>query len=262
LLELCLHHSRSADKGKAFFYEFAAKQIAIYRNLGYRGAYLGGAYDYPAIERIMEIERSFAKDDWLKFYREINYSRPGEFFCYTAESDPRASEAQIANVRATPASHRRPDLMYRFSKWTHNLMFTRASLFGKWGAKVCRNSKSPDQCPTALRTMEYLSKAVLFRCKDCGDCSLPDIAFLCPESQCAKNQRNGPCGGTLDGRCEVAGYGECIWLRAYERLQNDGVETESMLNHAPVVQDQGLRGTSSWANFWLGRDHSRESLKN
>jgi methylenetetrahydrofolate reductase (NADPH) len=110
--------------------------------------------------------------------------------------------------------------------------------------------------------MEYLSKAVLFRCKDCGDCSLPDIAFLCPESQCAKNQRNGPCGGTLDGRCEVAGYGECIWLRAYERLQNDGVETESMLNHAPVVQDQGLRGTSSWANFWLGRDHSRESLKN
>jgi methylenetetrahydrofolate reductase (NADPH) len=262
LLELCLHHGRSADKGKAFFYEFAAKQIAIYRNLGYRGAYLGGAYDYPAIERIMEIERSFAKDDWLKFYREINYSRPGEFFCYTAESDPRASEAQIANVRATPASHRRPDLMYRFSKWTHNLMFTRASLFGKWGAKVCRNSKSPDQCPTALRTMEYLSKAVLFRCKDCGDCSLPDIAFLCPESQCAKNQRNGPCGGTLDGRCEVAGYGECIWLRAYERLQNDGVETESMLNHAPVVQDQGLRGTSSWANFWLGRDHSRESLKN
>jgi methylenetetrahydrofolate reductase (NADPH) len=60
----------------------------------------------------------------------------------------------------------------------------------------------------------------------------------------------------------VAGYGECIWLRAYERLQNDGGETEAMLNHAPVVQDQGLRGTSSWANFWLGRDHSRESLKN
>jgi len=23
-----------------------------------------------------------------------------------------------------------------------------------------------------------------------------------------------------------------------------------------VVQNQGLRGTSSWANFWLGRDHT------
>jgi methylenetetrahydrofolate reductase (NADPH) len=262
LLELCLHHGRSADKGKAFFYEFAAKQIAIYRNLGYRGAYLGGAYDYPAIERIMEIERSFAQDDWLQFYREISFSRPGEFFYYGAESDPGTPAAQTANVRATPARHRRLNLMYLFSKWTHSLMFTRSSLLGKWGARICRNSKNPDQGPGPLRTIERLSKAVLFRCKDCGDCSLPDIAFLCPESQCAKNQRNGPCGGTLDGRCEVAGYGECIWLRAYERLQNDGGETESMLNHAPVVQDQGLRGTSSWANFWLGRDHSRESLKN
>ena len=43
----------------------------------------------------------------------------------------------------------------------------------------------------------------LFGCRDCGDCSLPDIAYVCPESQCAKNQRNGPCGGTRDGLCEV-----------------------------------------------------------
>jgi methylenetetrahydrofolate reductase (NADPH) len=84
---------------------------------------------------------------------------------------------------------------------------------------------------------------------------LPDIAFLCPESQCAKNQRNGPCGGTREGHCEVDGYGECIWLRAYERLKHEGSE-EHMLDHAPVIQNQGLRGTSAWANLWLGRDHS------
>jgi hypothetical protein len=28
------------------------------------------------------------------------------------------------------------------------------------------------------------------------------------------------------------------------------------LKHAPVVQNQGLRGTSAWANNWLGRDHA------
>ena len=88
MLELCQHHGRSADKGKAFYYEFAAKQIAVYRHLGYRGAYLGGAYDYPAIEKIMEIERSFAQDDWLQFYREISFSRPSEFFYYAEESAP------------------------------------------------------------------------------------------------------------------------------------------------------------------------------
>ena len=31
--------------------------------------------------------------------------------------------------------------------------------------------------------------------------------------------------------------------------------TAAALAHAPVVQDQNLRGTSSWANTWLGRDH-------
>ncbi|NUM77979.1 methylenetetrahydrofolate reductase, partial [candidate division KSB1 bacterium] len=41
LLELCLKHGRSAEQGRSFFYEFAAKQIAVYRGLGYRGAYLG-----------------------------------------------------------------------------------------------------------------------------------------------------------------------------------------------------------------------------
>ncbi len=261
LLRLCLDHSHSADNGKMFFYEFAAKQIAIYRNLGYRGAYLGGAYDYKAIETILEIERSYGKDDWKKFCEEINFSRPGEYYIYGSDSASH-DEKSGKTHRAFAAKCRQSDLMYRLSRWTHKLVFTRGSLLGKWGAGICRNSKHPDQGPLPLRTAERLSKAVLFRCKDCGDCSLPDIAFLCPESQCAKNQRNGPCGGTLDGRCEVAGYGNCIWLRAYGRIRNNGSGTDTMLDHAPVVQNQGLRGTSSWANFWLGRDHSRTGTTN
>ena len=88
----------------------------------------------------------------------------------------------------------------------------------------------------------------------CSSDLLPDIAFLCPESQCEKNQRNGPCGGTNDGRCEHKEDHECIWARAYDRLKHEGRE-EELLAHVPVVQDQGLRGTSSWANTWLGRDH-------
>jgi methylenetetrahydrofolate reductase (NADPH) len=118
------------------------------------------------------------------------------------------------------------------------------------------------QGPAPMRMLEKLSKDALYHCKDCGDCSLPDIAYLCPESQCAKNQRNGPCGGTREGRCEVDGFGDCIWLRAYERLKHDGRE-HALLDHAPVIQDQGLRGTSAWANDWLGRDHTakREAAK-
>jgi methylenetetrahydrofolate reductase (NADPH) len=248
LLELCEKQGRSADQGKAFFREFAAKQVAIFRALGYRGAYLGGVHDMATVERVLEIERSFAPDDWKTFAREIRFSRPGEFFLYPAERD-----AEVPRRPAPPA--RRGGFSYAFSKWTHALTFTPGRPLARLGAWVVSHARDTFQGPKPLREVERASKVVLFRCKDCGDCSLPDIAFLCPESQCAKNQRNGPCGGTRGGMCEVDGFGECIWLRAYERRKSDGTEAR-LLDHAPVVQNQALRGTSSWANNWLGRDHA------
>jgi methylenetetrahydrofolate reductase (NADPH) len=105
----------------------------------------------------------------------------------------------------------------------------------------------------ALHLVEQAAKVSLFGCRDCGDCSLPDIAYLCPESQCVKNQRNGPCGGTREGTCEV-GEKDCIWALAYERLKAYG-EEETMLDGPVVIKDNALRGTSAWANTVLGRDH-------
>jgi methylenetetrahydrofolate reductase (NADPH) len=253
LLDLCLKHGESADGGRAFFYEFAAKQMAIYRGLGYRGVYLGGAFQFPAIEKILEIEAGFAPGDWKQFAREIKFSRPGEFFYY-AENPATGLADATRRAPASPAKSRHVTLAYHISKWTHDAAFTPGGTLANLGAAVCRNAEDPKQGPKPLRALEHLSKSILFQCKDCGDCSLPEIAFLCPESQCAKNQRNGPCGGTEGGRCEVAGYGDCIWLRAYERLKHEGRENE-LLTHVPVTQNQGLRGTSAWANYWLGRDH-------
>jgi methylenetetrahydrofolate reductase (NADPH) len=247
LRELCQQRAQSPDGGRAFFLEFAAKQIALYRGLGYQGVYLGGVHNFPAIERLLEIERTFAPDDWKQFAREIQFSRPGEYFFY--EQDSTTKLAAGDGRKSTPAAKSRfPDPVYQLSKWSHRVMFTRGGLIAQWGGKLSQNATDPRQGAKVLRWVERASKGMLFRCQDCGDCSLPEIAYLCPESQCAKNQRNGPCGGTREGRCEVDGYGECIWLRAYERLKREGRERE-LLAHAPVVQNQGLRGTSAWANF-------------
>ena len=255
LLAECEKRGASPDEGKAFFIEFAARQVAIFRGLGYRGAYLGGVHDLASIERILDIERTFAPDDWRTFAREIRYSRPGEFFS-CPDDDAGGSTAQPAGAAARAATRGgRAGFRYALSKWVHGAMFTPGRLLSRWGAWISRRASDSRQGPMPLRQLEHLSKAVLYRCKDCGDCSLPDVAFLCPESQCAKNQRNGPCGGTRAGRCEVDGFGDCIWLRAYERLKHDGAEA-TLLRHAPVVQNQALRGTSSWANNWLGRDHA------
>jgi methylenetetrahydrofolate reductase (NADPH) len=104
-----------------------------------------------------------------------------------------------------------------------------------------------------LHLVEQAAKVPMFGCRDCGDCSLPDIAYLCPESQCVKNQRNGPCGGTRQGKCEI-GEKDCIWALAYDRLKVYG-EEERMLEGPAVIKDNALRGTSAWGNTFLGRDH-------
>ena len=112
---------------------------------------------------------------------------------------------------------------------------------------------APAPVGRAAHALEQAAKVPMFKCRDCGDCSLPDIAYVCPESICAKNQRNGPCGGTRDGLCEVYDS-ECIWSQAYERLKAYG-EEEDMLSNPVVVKDNALARTSAWANDLLGRDH-------
>ena len=104
-----------------------------------------------------------------------------------------------------------------------------------------------------VHLFEQAVKVPLYDCRDCGDCSLPDIAYLCPECHCQKNQRNGPCGGAIDGMCEVPGH-TCVWADAYRRLKPYG-EERRMLERPVVVQDNGLRRTSAWGNTFLGRDH-------
>jgi methylenetetrahydrofolate reductase (NADPH) len=210
------------------------------------------------IERVREIERGFAPGDWKTFAREIRYSRPGEFFVFaedpeTGLADPTRLHPDYTASRERRTPNHNVTYSYRFSKFAHDVLFTPGEGLWNWGARLCAGARDPMQGPAPLRALEHASKSLMFGCKDCGDCSLTEIAFLCPESACAKNQRNGPCGGTRDGKCEVAEF-ECIWSRAYDRLNYEG-RAENLLDHAPVIQDQRLRGTSSWANTWLRRDH-------
>ena len=102
-----------------------------------------------------------------------------------------------------------------------------------------------------------MNKSLIFECKECGDCSLTDIAYLCPQSQCAKNQRNGPCGGSLKDKCElIEANRDCIWVRAYNRERYFGKGIPELLNRPPIIKDNALKDTSGWANFFLERDHS------
>ncbi len=223
LFELCEKHAQSPDRGAGWFRELAAKQLAIFRGLGFAGGYLGGVHSIEEVQVILDIESTFAADDWKQFACEIQHPQQNEFYYFAKdEATGLADASRLEPTYAASLKNRKPThnitLSYRFSKLVHDAVFTPGTTLNKVGRKVYESSKSPAQGPWPLRVLEHASKTAMFGCKDCGDCSLPDIAFLCPESQCAKNQRNGPCGGTRDGKCEVAEF-ECIWARAYDRLK-------------------------------------------
>jgi len=60
------------------------------------------------------------------------------------------------------------------------------------------------------------------RCIMCGECIQDIFDGLCPISRCPKNMQNGPCGGAVNGKCEVSDEIECIWIKIYERLKKKG----------------------------------------
>ena len=258
LLELAERHGAGADKGRAFFLDLAAKQLAVVRGLGFNGAYLGGHATADTFFEILDRAAAYADDDWRELSRELRFGRPGEFYLFEPDPETGLSSDELNRAYVTSKRKRRTDLrvpvVYRFSRLVHQTVFdpegplhdAARSLYEKIDA-------APAPVGRAAHALEQAAKVPMFKCRDCGDCSLPDIAYVCPESICAKNQRNGPCGGTRDGLCEVYDS-ECIWSQAYERLKAYG-EEEDMLSNPVVVKDNALARTSAWANDLLGRDH-------
>jgi ferredoxin len=58
------------------------------------------------------------------------------------------------------------------------------------------------------------------RCKACGECILHETAGICPLTRCPKSILNGPCGGQVEGKCEVGDYQyACAWVEIWERLK-------------------------------------------
>lgn len=260
LMEVVEAQAKADDKGKAFFIELAAKQCAIAKGLGYRGAYLGGHLQYGDYEKVLELAASFAADDWRDFAKELHFSFPDEFYFFEPDGDTGLSSTEInraylASKERSALRESRADLplSYKFNRLVHDRVFAEETAGFRLGARLAAALAKRPKAEKLFHGAEQALKIPVFDCRDCGDCSLPDIAYLCPESQCVKNQRNGPCGGTRQGLCEI-GDKDCIWARAYDRLKAYGQE-EQMLDGPTVIKDAGLKGTSAWLNTFSQQDH-------
>jgi methylenetetrahydrofolate reductase (NADPH) len=260
LLEQVEKYAAGPDKGRAYFQELAAKQLAVFKGLGFAAGYLGGISKAETFGRIIELAEGYPPDDWRQFIREIQFSQPGEFFLFehdpqTGLSAPDCINREYLKSLDRPPRSKEVTLGYRISRAVHELAFARGkNLYGLLRWVFRRWDRKPGLLSRLSYWLEREAKHLGYGCKDCGDCSLPDCAYLCPNAACSKHSRNGPCGGSAGGRCELDDK-DCFWARVYERLKYYG-QSQTMFDGPIVIYDARLKNTSAWANTYLDRDHS------
>lgn len=265
LLALAEKHAASPDKGRAFFIELAAKQLAVFKGIGFAAGYLGGTHSADTFHQIIDLAERFAADDWKQFVKEINFCQPGEFYLFDHDPQsglgiPNQINPEYIKSLDHPPKPREVTFGYRVSRTIHTMAFTpHKNLFSPL-QKFYQHLEQHNHHRTlrVLHGIEHRSKSLLYGCRDCGDCALPHTGYLCPRASCSKSQRNGPCGGSANGRCELHDK-DCIWARAYDRMKYYH-ESSTMLAGPPVITNPALSGSSAWANNFLGRDHQHISI--
>ena len=243
------------DQGLRLAIERAAKLGAILKGLGYRGMHIGGvqkAFDIVGkiLDRMQEID-----GDWQDFYHEFDFPQQDGFYVF---ADDGSGDISTDLFGQTPIDLPLMEkLHYSLMKNVHNRFFSFASPLAAMCGKTSCWIEKHKNIQKIVSSLENTSKKVLLDCQHCGDCAIQHVGFLCPESQCPKHTRNGPCGGSRDGMCEVYPDKHCVWVRAYNRLSyhRDKMPAECI---PPRIWE--LNKTNSWLNFHLKRDHQGSSV--
>jgi methylenetetrahydrofolate reductase (NADPH) len=253
LVSLIEEESKAPDKGRQASITRAAKLIAVLKGLGYKGVHIGGPHlSYDDVERLIHTSMELS-GNWREFLPEFSFPQPSGFYLFEKDESSGLNRDVLAPRGKLPA--KRPG--YGIMRGFHHLAFAPgAPLYGL----LCSFFRKIDGSPleSAVTELEYWMKFITSRCRRCGDCTLAEVAFLCPQSQCPKFLFNGQCGGSAEGWCEVfPGKRTCIYVRAYDRLKAYG-EEESLRGPYIRPRNWALDETSSWANYFLGRDHRKE----
>jgi len=247
-----LKESSGPDKGKKARLVRGAKLLAILKGLGYAGAHIGGpGLTHENIDFLLSTAEEFA-GNWQELVPEISYWHKDGYYLYT--KDPATG---LNSENPEPLSEESSGFMlnYRIADTIHNLAFEERAPLYPLGKKICLAFEESRMTNT-LTHLEHVVKFLMFGCQNCGDCTLGDLAFVCPQNGCAKYLLNGPCGGSRDGWCEVyPGTKRCLYVRVYERLKLRG-RTDSMRHGFVPPRNWALHNTSSWLNFYQGRDHA------
>lgn len=241
----------AADKGKSKRLDRGAKLYALLKGMGFAGAHISGpGMTYDDLEYVIEKGEELAPN-WPDFVRDFDYPQKDGWYFFGKDEHTGLNGSAPAAMNGNSHSV----LLYHAFRAVHHAMFTKRGLFFPPMQSLCK-AIDGSRFEGTFAKFEKVVKGITNDCLHCGDCAMSDIAYLCPQSQCAKNQRNGPCGGSYGGWCEkYPNERKCIHVRAYELLKGHGAEDSlGIFQNPPIYFD--LYQTSSWINFYLGRDHA------
>ncbi len=253
LLAQILDEWKDKKQGMAAAIERAARLGVVLKGFGYRGIHIGGIHkDFDAVgtilNRMEEIE-----DDWPKYLSDFSDKQKNAYYWYDYVTEkPNGQEAK-PGIKDRLTDH----YPYTMLSFAHNLFFDKTNVLAPVYRKFAEFLDKTDKTWILKCCLEDPMKMSMLSCQSCGDCGIQHAAFLCPESGCPKHTRNGPCGGSKDGFCEVyPDKKKCIWVRAYSRLKQAG-RLETFLKDRVPPRNWELNKTSSWVNFHLNRDHQK-----
>ena len=240
------------NKGRLAAIERAARLGAVLRGVGYRGIHIGGIHrDFSTVARILDRMEEI-KDDWRTFLPQFDDPQPEGFYAFREKPPTPVSNPVFGeHPEPVPIGDR---AVYPLMRHMHNLFFTFDSPMAPFFRTACRTVDNTVFGRLFLHLAEHPVKRMLLGCQQCGDCAIQHVGFLCPESGCPKHTRNGACGGSRHGMCEVNPDRRCVWFRAHNRLAAHGMVTQLCQGCVPPRMWE-LNNTSSWLNFHLRRDH-------
>jgi methylenetetrahydrofolate reductase (NADPH) len=245
LVEATRKEASDPDNGLGARLERAAMQVAVLKGLGYAGAYIGGTHNAEQIRRILA--RATAHEaNWQAAAQQLQFGDPKGFYI---DGPPRPVPTRtFLPVVMDVVGQTLPMPWSKDTRDTAGRRAIRGLMAWIDGHKTLNH---------LFERFEYVSKKSVFGCEACGNCVLGSMEYTCPQT-CPKQMRNGPCGGTLMGRCEVVDQA-CIWVDVYQRAEA-AQRVDDLKTFIPAP-NRKLAGTSSWINYFLGRDSRPGSPK-
>jgi methylenetetrahydrofolate reductase (NADPH) len=229
----------------------AAKLYAVLKGLKYDGVNISGhGLKYSDIEYIIGKGEELSRN-WQDVAQEFQACHKNSFYYFKKDNSSGLNTFEPVDTKTKRA--KKFSISYKIFEGIHRLFFSKKGfLYPVMKATVV--ASHGNVLGKLITGLEYGIKRRTHDCCECGDCAMFERAYICPMSQCPKQQRNGPCGGSFNGWCEVyPNTKKCIYVRAYELLKSDGKEENLKKGYIrPCNWD--LYKTSSWYNYYSGKD--------